>query len=300
MKLLLALAFAATSLTAAQENYGAGAQAAPWLKLPNNARSAALGEAGVALADTVDAASQNPAGLAQLTGQQLSFMHNAYIMDSAMEHVAYGLKATENLGLAISLDYLNFGKIDKYLVDNNQLVAAGSFNPSGLHVDLGAGYGLGAFSLGVNAKMVSQTFEGSGGSAFGADLGALWKQGETGLSLGAALQNFGSQLDGANLPMGVRAGGAYRLGLGSGVAALAADLSVPSADTAASVFGAGLEFTGAELYALRAGYKAAGNGGAGGFTLGGGLRYNIAQLDYAFNSVGELGNAHQVSALIRF
>lgn len=298
--LIVALTLAGP-LAAAQENYGAGSQAAPWLKLPNNARSSALGEAGVALADDVNAASQNPVGLSQLKGQQLSFMHQAYVVDSAVEHAAYGLQAMDGLGLALSLDYLNFGTINKYSVNaSNQLVAAGSFDPSAMHLDLGAGYALGAFSLGVNAKYVSQSFDGTGGSAVGADLGALWEQAETGLSLGASLQNFGSQLDGADLPLGARAGAAYRIGLDGGVAAVAADANVPVVDTAATVLSAGVEFTAAKLYAVRAGYKAAGNGGAGGFSVGAGLRYSVAQLDYAFSAVGELGDAQQVSALIQF
>jgi hypothetical protein len=298
---LIAASTLALPLAAAQETFGAGSQAAPWLKLSNNARYSAMGEAGVALADDVNAAPLNPAGLAQLTTQEASFMHHAYVMDSAVEHIAYGLKAMDGLGLAVGFDYLNFGKIDKYTVGaGNQLVADGSFNPSAMHADLGAGYGFGKFGVGLNAKFVSQSFDGTGGSAFGADLGALWRQGEQGLSLGLALQNVGSQLDGANLPMAVRAGAAYRLPLGSGTGALAGDFSLPSADAGASVFGGGVEYTGAELYSVRAGYKAAGNGGAGGLTLGAGIRYSVAQLDYAFNAVGELGNAHQVSALIKF
>lgn len=298
--LVFALTFLALPLAAAQTDFAAGSQAAPWLKLPNNARSAAMGDAGVALADDVNAAAVNPAGLSQLQGQQLGFMHHAYIMDSAISHVAYGLNAAPGLGVAVSLDYLNFGSIEKYKVENNQLVADGSFSPSAMHLDLGAGYALGAASLGVNAKLVSQSFDGSGGSAFGADLGALWSQGEEGLSLGGAVQNLGSQLDGADLPLGYRVGAAYRLGLAGGTTALAADANIPGVDAGATAFSAGLEYVGAELYALRAGYKAVGNGGAGGLSLGGGLRYQAMQLDYAFNSVGELGNAHQVSALLRF
>lgn len=289
-------------LAAAQQDYGAGSQAAPWLKLSNNARSTAMGEAGVALADDVNAASVNPAGLSQLNGQGLAFMHQAYIMDSAVEHLAYGLPVTKGLGLALSVDYLNFGTIEKTSVDSGSglLVSDGSFNPNAMHVDAAAGYALGAFALGANLKYVSQKFESTGGSAFAADLGALWRQGEEGASLGLSVQNLGSQLDGANLPMGVRAGAAWRMALGTGKAAVAADAKIPSADTGASVFGGGVEYTGAELYALRAGYKAVGNGGAGGLTVGGGLRYGIAQLDYSFSAVGELGNAHQVSALVKF
>lgn len=290
------------NLLAAQENFGAGTQAAPWLKLSNNARTTAMGEAGVAIADDVNASSVNPAGLTQLKGQEVAFMHHAYIMDSAIEHLAYGLSPMENLGVAVSLDYLNFGAVDKYVVDSstNTLKSAGSFTPTGYHVDLGAGYALGSLSLGLNAKMLGQTFDGSGSSTFGADLGALWKTG--GLSLGAALQDLGGQLDGSNLPTGVRAGGAYKLGLGTGTDSVtaAADVAVPTADTSATAFGAGLEYAGQDLYALRAGYKVAGNGGAAGFTLGAGIVYKVLHLDYAFSSVGVLGNSNQVSALLKF
>ena len=296
---LLSLAFQAQ---AAQDNFGAGSQAAPWLKLSNNARSTAMGSAGVAVADDVNASSLNPAGLAQLKGQEVAFMHHAYIMDSAIEHLAYGLSPLQGLGLAVSVDYLNFGVVDKYVIDSasNQLKAAGSFSPTGYHVDLGVGYAFGSLSTGLNAKMLGQTFESSGSSAFAADLGVLWKN--NAFSLGAALQNLGSQLDGSNLPMGVRAGAAYKLGLGAGNDSLtaAADADVPSADSAATSFGGGLEYAGQDLYALRAGYKVAGNGGAGGFTVGAGIQYNIVHLDYAFSSVGVLGNSNQISALLKF
>jgi hypothetical protein len=301
--LFVASAFCATPAFAAQENFGAGNQAAPWLKLSNNARTTAMGEAGVAIADDVNAASVNPAGLSQLEGQEVAFMHHAYVLDSAVEHLAYGLKLMDSLGVSASLDYLNFGAVDKYSVDTttNSLKSAGSFNPSGYHLDLGAGYAFGNLSAGLNLKMLGQTFDGSGSSAFAADLGGLWKS-AGGFSLGAALQNLGTTLDGSNLPMGVRAGGAYKMGVGSAndSVSLAADANVPSADAAATSFGAGIEYSAKELYALRAGYKMTGNGGASGLTIGAGLSYKIARIDYAFSSVGVLGNSNQVSALLKF
>jgi hypothetical protein len=302
MKIVTALSIVALAfpLSAAQENFGAGAQAAPWLKYPTNARSSALGEAGVALADDVSTASLNPAGLVQLQGQQLSFMHDVRVLDMAVENLAYGLKVGENVGLAAAVSYVNFGSIEKFRVDNNVLVADGSFNPSAFSAGLAAGYGFGSLSAGLNVKLVSESLDGaSSASTVAGDLGALWRQGEEGLSLGLALQNLGQLYD-TSLPMTTRAGAAYRLGVANGSVALAADAGIPSADSAASVFGAGLEYVGAELYALRAGYKAVGNGGAGGMSLGAGIRYNIIQLDYAFNAVGELGNAHQISALVKF
>jgi long-subunit fatty acid transport protein len=262
-----------------------------------------MGEAGVAIADDVNAASMNPAGLSQLKGQELALMHHAFVMDSAVEHLAYGLNLIEGLGVSVSLDYLNFGSVDKYTIDTTtkQLKSSGSFSPSGYHLDLGAGYAFGPLAAGLNVKMLGQTFDASGSSAFAADLGALWKN-ASGFSLGAALQDLGTTLDGSNLPMGVRAGGAYKLAVGDATdsVSLAADASVPSADSAATTIGTGLEYSAKGLYALRAGYKLTGNGGVGGLTLGAGLGYKLARIDYAFSSVGALGNSNQVSALLKF
>jgi hypothetical protein len=297
--LFLALA---VPLSADQTNFAAGSQAAPWLKLSNNARSAAMGDAGVAVADDVNASGENPAGLSQLGGQELSFMHHAYILDSSVEHLAYGLSAMPGLGLAASIDYMNFGSVDKYSIDaSNNLTADGSFNPSGYHLDLGAGYAFGSLSAGLNAKMISEALDGStSSSAFAADLGVLWKD-ASGLSLGATLEDLGSQLDGANLPSGLRAGGAYKMGLGAGSAVtVALDADVPSADSSASTVGGGIEYAAKDLYALRAGYEVVGNDGAGGLTLGAGLSYKILQLDYAYSAVGVLGNSNQLSALLKF
>src|SRR5882724_3190938 len=167
---LLVNALAALA-AAAQQDFGAGAQAAPWLTLTNNARSSAQGGAGVALADDVNAASVNPAGLSQLKGQELGLMHHSYVLDVAIEHLAYGLKAGQDLGIAASFDYLNFGSIPKYSIDpiSNQLVSNGTLNPSAYHGDLGAGYAMGAFSVGANLKMVSETLVSSSSSAFAAD-----------------------------------------------------------------------------------------------------------------------------------
>lgn len=300
---LTALLGLALPLAADQTNYGAGSQAAPWLKLGNDARISALGNAGVAVVDNVNSAALNPAGLASIQGQQVAFMHQAYVLDESIEHLAYGLGVMKDLGMSLSLDYLNFGSIDKYKIDatTNQLVSDGSFTPTALHLDLGAGYSLGSVALGVNAKYISQTLDGTGASTVGADVGALWKQGESGLSIGLAVQDLGGQLSGADLPMSTRAGLAYKLDVRQSDAVTAAfDADIPSADSGASSFGGGLEYSAQKLYAVRAGYKAVGNNGASGLTFGAGAQISFLQIDYAFSAVGELGNTHQISALAKF
>jgi hypothetical protein len=286
------------------ESFGAGTQAAPWLKLPNAARAAAMGEAAVAVPGDVNSISVNPAGLSEMQGSQASVLHHAYVQDSSIEHIAFGMKAGAAGGAALGVDYLNFGAVDRYELDSSgNLQAKGSFNPSSMAVNLGYGRALGSFAAGLNLKMVSQSLDGSSSSsAFGADLGASWRQGKEGVSAGLCLQNLGSPLDGAGLPMNFKLGAAYGLAMREGAdhLLLAADANLPSADSAASSFGVGGEYAGASLWALRAGYKVAGNGGAGGLSAGAGLSYSIASLDYAFLSQGALGSSNQLSLTLKF
>jgi hypothetical protein len=303
--LSLGLALAAPAF-AAQENFGAGSQAAPWLKLPNAARASAMGEAEAALADDVNTLSVNPAGLPTLKGQEVALMHHAYVLDTSMEHLAWGMKVGEAMGIAAGFDYLNFGSVERYSYNSasNALEKTGTFNPSSYALNVAYGQAFGSVSAGLNAKLVSQSLDGSSSaSAFGADLGLLWRQAPTeGVSAGLAIQNLGTQLEGANLPLNVKAGAAWRMALRGGAdrLSLALDGNVPSADTGATSFSLGGEYAGASFWALRAGYKAAGNGGAGGFTAGAGLSYNVFGVDYAWLNQGALGSTNQVSLAVKF
>lgn len=306
MKKLILMASLALAPALFAETFAAGSQAAPWLKLPNSARSAAMGEAVVAVGGDVNSISVNPAGLASLKGYEASLLHHAYVQDTSIEHLAFGMGMGDMGGAALSVDYLNFGPVDRYTVDptTNSLQAAGSFTPSGMAVNAGYGKAIGPISAGINLKMVSQSLDGSSSSsAFGADFGAFWRQDpKEGLALGLAAQNFGSQLDGASLPGNFKLGAAYMLGLREGADDLlfAADVNAPTADTGASTVSLGAEYAGGSLYAVRGGYKIAGNGGAGGFSAGAGLKYSIAAIDYAFVNQGVLGNSNEVSLTFKF
>lgn len=282
-----------------------GSQAATWLELPDSARTAAMGGASVALADDVNTVSVNPAGLGGLMGQQVSLMHNAYIQDTSLEHIAYGLGLGSSDGLALSLDYMNYGSIPTSTVSNGELVATGSsINPYGDGFDLGYGHSFGHFLVGATFELVTENLAGGATNAAAAgDFGVLWRQNPSyGLSVGGAAQNLGSQLDGADLPANYQAGLAYRIPLlvGQQCLTFAGDASVPSAETSAETLSAGAEYTGNGLWAVRAGYKFVGDYGVGGLTVGGGLSYQKIALDYAFVSEGTLGDANQISLSAKF
>src|SRR3984957_15446641 len=121
----------------AQDTYDVGSQTATWLNLPDSPRTAAMGDASVALGGDVNTLSVNPAGLSDLGGQQLSLMEDADVQNTDFEHIAYGLELGANEGAAVSVDYMDYGSVAEYEQANGLLVPNGTGQPYGLGVDLG-------------------------------------------------------------------------------------------------------------------------------------------------------------------
>lgn len=302
---VLGLALTNSMALAAGSTNSAGSQAAPWLELPDSARTAAMGGASVALADDVNTVTVNPAGLGGLTGQQVSLMHDVYVQDTSLEHIAYGLGLGSADGIALSLDYMNYGSIPTSTFSNGELTPTGSsINPYGDAFDLGYGHSFGDILVGATAEVVTENLAGGAtNAAAGGNLGLLWRQDPAqGLSVGLAVQNLGSQLYGADLPTNYQAGLAYRLSfpdVHQGLS-LAGDASIPSADPSSESLALGGEYSGDSLWAIRAGYKFVGDNGIGGLSVGGGLRYQMLSIDYAFVTEGVLGDANQISLSAQF
>jgi len=279
---LLAALATAGGASAEQTTYDTASQAASWLNLPDSARSSSMGGASVALSGDVNTVTVNPAGLSGLMDQQLSLMDNVYVQGLSFEHVAYGVGLDESDGVALSLDYMDYGSVPENALSNGVLVQAGSLRPYGLGTDLGYGRAFGPLSVGATLKLVTENLGvGGANSTLGGDLGLLWNA-QHGLSAGFAVENLGGTLDGANLATQVRCGLAYTVPLQGGLQKLcvAGDAEFPTADSNAEMLCLGAEFSGESLWAVRAGYKYIGEGGVGGLSVGGGLRVGILSLDY--------------------
>src|SRR5690242_1131528 len=117
MRKTLVAAFLALTLMFIGESKAASTSAAVgtsggWLGLPSSVRAAGLGGAYVAVSDDVGAMNINPAGLAQLKGNQVSFMHNGWIEGLIEEQGRFSF----DLGgatLAIGAGYFNGGDVDR-------------------------------------------------------------------------------------------------------------------------------------------------------------------------------------------
>ncbi len=307
--IVLALAAAcglAGALRASQTDFGSASVAAPWATVPNSPRDTAMGGALVADPEGLEALDANPAGLARMEGQQASLAHNAWFQNMALETARYGAALPSDGGLGLGLNYFNFGSVDTYTVDPNtgMPVAGGTVNPYGIEAQAGYGQRVGSLSLGASLKYLSQDLDGYTASAWGGDLGAVWETGFSGLNLGLAVQNLGSQLGGYALPLQAQVGAAEQVAVrGSDQATLALSGTFPSADSQADGVGVGGEYLFSRALALRLGYKYEGNaqqGGSAGLSAGLGLHWRWAEVDYAFQSLGDLGNSNQIGLGAKF
>ncbi len=300
---ILALAL---GLRADQSNSGLESQAAPYLTLPSDARSAAMAQTGAAFGRDLNALSLNPAGLANVSGQQLALNQNFWVQGSSLETLSYGLGLFRHAALAASLNYMSSGSIDRTSFDSGgNLVTNGSFNPYSYNAGLAYAQELFSdFNAGAQLKLVSQNIDTSSATAFAVDLGVQYLSPVRGLNLGLSVQNLGSKLASSNLPALTRAGLSYAFGLGSHPALLiSADAQIPNASPKESSYGVGAEFRLGRSLALRGGYLASDNSGMSGLTgltAGAGFSHDWWQLDYAWLPMGDLGYANQFSLLTKF
>lgn len=287
----------------------AGARAestASWLSLPTGAKQAAFSGSMGALVDDVEALGVNPAGLADLSGNQISALHNQWAQNLTAEHLALG-QGFGNAGIALGGDYFNFGQVPLYNLSSiGTPVANGTFSPLGMDFYAGGGMEmLPGLSLGADAKIIFQSLvSGSTSSAEAVDLGVLYRNRPTGLSGGLALLNLGTALEGADLPLALQLSAAYQIQVGIGhELSFGADGSLGLKDTNGSTVGAGAEYLYQGVVAIRAGYRLASYGqldGLAGLSAGVGVHLGPAELSYALTTLGDLGMGHQVSLSYRF
>lgn len=186
--------------------------AVPFLTISPNARSGAMGDAGVALAPEVNDTYWNPSKLVYLdepTNFSLSYspwLRNL-IPDINLAYLSFSQKLDERNTIGASLRYFNLGKIE--LFDSNQN-PQGTYNPNELSLDVCEARKFGDnFSLGLSARYIysgltngisvngSQTNSASG---FAADVSMYYKSpaqqfGKDALfAFGADISNIGTKM----------------------------------------------------------------------------------------------------------
>jgi long-subunit fatty acid transport protein len=264
------------------------------------ARAAAMGNAYTAVADDVTAGYWNPAGLSQISGSELSLMHNEGLVDTQYEYFGAATKMNKS-AVAVNVYNMNYGSIDGY---NNSNVKSGSFDASSLAGSLTYSSTIGEnMNWGMNAKYIKETLETQNASAFAADFGFLYRA--ESYKVGATIQNLGPKMkfvrEESALPQLISLGVARNFLAEKLLVAVDASKYNDNELT----YHAGLDYNVASVMSLRTGFETTPSNqidvnGLTGLSAGVGLHIGALTVDYAFRPFGDLGDTHRVSLLIKF
>lgn len=280
----------------------AGRTAADFLLIGQGARAAALGGAYTAISSGASAAYWNPAGLMSLEEGQISLGHFSWYQDISVEQLSAGMPISDDMAAAISITYIDYGKIEGYDMTGASTGQIAAYDWSG---GLSLGYALNeSIALGITAKYVNQRLDDVSASAFAADFGI--KYSSSSFNLAAAVSNMGGDLKfdqvSEKLPALARVGVSVMPIAG----ALETSFEIEKRFQGDIMVRQGVELGFSDQYFLRAGYDylPAQNGRAlaTGISLGAGLRFNAAELDYAFtpDDKATSENLHRFTLSFRF
>lgn len=330
--IILAVLFFSVSLFSQTK---VGSTAAPFLNIGVGPRASAMGGAFVATANDVTSLYWNPAGASRIGSSEAMFTHMSWFADINYNW-AGSLLSLDNMGVVgLSIGYLNYGDIE--VTTLREPDGTGEFfAPHDMYIALTYAYNLtDRFSVGANVKYVNQKIWNTQANGLAVDLGVLFLSDIYGLRIGAAITNFGTdmQLDGKDLYVQHDINGqvygnndqilaklltdsyplplTFKVGLAMDVVdienhkvTLATDAYHPN-DNAESL-NLGMEYRVYDIFSLRAGYKSLFiDNTEEGLTLGVGLRYDLTPtlglvFDYAYQDFGILDYTQQFAFGIKF
>ena len=280
-----------------------GTTAFNFLKIGAGARQMAMANNAVATDGDVNSSAYNPAALANLSQQEVGFLHTEWLEDITYQYAAYAYPHARYGTFAVGLHRLSFGTIEGY--DRNDVRTA---NPKASDLAVGFTYARSIgrdLSLGLTARHIREDLAVATAKAFAFDLGAIYRTpGEDWWSrfdYGLAVRNFGTKAkfiqESSPLPLQVDGGIAYR----DWNDRIHASVEAHKPDDGDLYLSFGGEVSVRNAFHLRAGYRTGRDIGPG-FTLGAGMEFldeNLS-LDYAFVPFEEFGNVHRVGMVYRF
>ncbi|MEE8437884.1 MAG: PorV/PorQ family protein [Candidatus Neomarinimicrobiota bacterium] len=312
-----------------------GITAASFLEIEVGSRAVGMGGAFVAVANDVTAIFWNPAGLSRISGGEVALIHTNWLAGTNFDFA----------GVVIPMGYLGSIALNVISFSTEDMEVRTVLRPDGTgekfsYGDLSAGISYARnlterFSIGVNAKYISQRIWHMQSKGYALDIGTLFRTQFNGMRIGMSISNFGSslklegkdifvnydeapQFGGSNdripafkqtdrfpLPLLFRVGLAMDiLDSSSNRMTIAVDANHPNDNT--EYINLGMEYIFRNQIALRFGYKNLFTlDTEEGFTAGMGTKLKLAggvtlKIDYAFQDFGRLENAQRFSLGFEF
>jgi hypothetical protein len=292
-----------------------GTSAATFLDLGYGARTIAMAEAYVSAADDVAALQYNPAGLA----------YPAFVLDPRQQNKPYEMMLAESLlvqdiqmtqlGLVKRPYGFSFTRLDLGGIEARTAETASpdsTIGASDMALGMSGARMFGPVALGVTGRFIQENIGHNSANAFALDLGGLHRFDGLPLSVGAALNNFGTKVrfvsQSSPLPLVLRTGATYGL-TKAFPHAVTLELDFPRDDS--PTLRLGFEYAGFGPLSLRFGWRttsaaqrtaalgtnlgttASGISDFYGMSMGAGLRTPYGTFDYAIVPYGELGTAQR-------
>lgn len=270
-----------------------------FLKLGVSSQGVAMGDAMSASAAGASATYYNPAGILRSDPASPSFMvmHKEWIQDTRTQFIgtAFGIGDGDALGVSV-----NTTTVSDIEIRTRPGEAQGTFTARDFAAGISYAHQFGEhIRAGVTLRYLYEQILVDDASGFAGDIGMQLDTPVDSLVAGVALANIGSmgamRDEAIRLPLLARFGVAYPLALPD------LDARVMLAVDGVHLFreertlaAAGAEITFASTVAVRGGYQAGSEGR--GLSLGGGVRYGIVSVDYAYSKLASaLGNGHTIA-----
>jgi len=312
-----------------------GTTTASFLEVGVGSRATGMGNAFVAVADDISALYWNPAGLCQLKANEMVFEHIQWLADISFNFVGAGISLGRfgTVGMFINSMTVPQDEVRTIVYQDG---SGEKFDAASLAAGISYAISLtDRFSIGFNAKYISERIWHESSKGFAIDVGTLYDTGFKGLRIGACISNFGTNLklsgsdliiyydsdplilgnndkimgslttDEWPLPLNMQFGIAYDLiNRKYSRVTIAADAIHPIDDTEYVNIGSELGLF--NMLFARAGYQAIGMKDAEqGLTFGFGLKYKLfgqsnIMFDYSFGDYGRLLNVNRFTLRLNF
>ena len=299
--------------------------AANWLKIDNGVRGISMGGSQVASGRGMTGVHYNPASITFIDGSEFFYSKSNYLADISHNTLAYGTRLSPTDYFGLHLFYLHSGDM-KVTTEAKPDGTGETFNVQDLSLRLIYGRQLtDRLRIGGALKYIRENIFTAHMQSFVFDLGSNFETGIYGFILGMSVSNFGPdvQFHGEGLEIVVSDTTArdgklakitkkfsipltFRLGIQKDV--LGGDDESTSRLTVSAdainpidytVYGGiGLEYSWRDMAFIRGGTKLFHD--TAGLSLGGGLKWSMFAVDYAYVNYGILKETHQFGLSLEF
>ena len=271
-----------------------------FLTINPDTKFAAMGDGGVALADTPAAIFSNPAGIASM--YQSKFYANYASMPADMQYNALGINYPMKYGnIAASLYYLGYGNIQGYKSDGTPYQIDQSYDSAfaftyALPIKQTIPVEKEILALGATAKVIHSVLTKYVSETATVDLGLIYHIPKIDdFDFGVAYKNLGGALTYEHIasltPTTLSAGFAYKIPsfLNS---TTVLDANIPNNGN--SSISAGIELNPVNYFSIRCGWKQTTDALDSGLRVGFGFNFIGFNFNYAYTPYMEFGGMHRV------